>query len=429
MMPIVRTFSSAAAAVLVSGATALAADCAAPASWSDHAAVPPPQNDTAPDSNCAFHVWAWNTFLWMTQDVDNAPRFTTFYSIDALKALPDKSVLAAETLVLRPRSGKARSGPEVEGIDSILQAGSRGVLVNATPPGASSGRVTYFSQAVNDTFYDFVAKNGFYDQQTYLAADPTTNFPNGAMEFKFSWKVVAEGEDTSTFFTTPAKISKLVTDPASGNIVASLTETLDATVALVGIHVVGVVQDHPEFIWATFEHVNNAPDLPAGMGTGSTDPVSDKNYTFYAAGTPANRSNVSNSGRVAFAGDPSDQLVTPVVDVYRQFAWGSDTSADGKANATNVQSMNASVAAKTLSGDTIWQNYQLIGSVWGPPNTLVPNQQVTGVGSTMLSNATLETFTQTTQNCFSCHNTFPMEPGQPGMNMNVSHVFSELFRK
>jgi hypothetical protein len=30
---------------------------------------------------------------------------------------------------------------------------------------------------------------------------------------------------------------------------------------LVGLHVVLTVKDHPEFVWATFEHVRNAPGL------------------------------------------------------------------------------------------------------------------------------------------------------------------------
>ena len=34
------------------------------------------------------------------------------------------------------------------------------------------------------------------------------------------------------------------------------------TLALVGIHIVGTVQNHPEFVWSTFEHILNAPDAP-----------------------------------------------------------------------------------------------------------------------------------------------------------------------
>ena len=60
-------------------------------------------------------------------------------------------------------------------------------------------------------------------------------------------------------------------------------KTRPVTIALVGLHVVGVTANHPEFLWGTFEQVQNAPDLPPGLAYNSTDPVSNQSFTFYAA--------------------------------------------------------------------------------------------------------------------------------------------------
>ena len=58
-------------------------------------------------------------------------------------------------------------------------------------------------------------------------------------------------------------------------------------------------------------------------------------------------------------------------------------------------------------------------------------QQGILTGSTQLSNATIETFTQSQSaqgNCFACHNTVQVSslnsttPSLPGLNVNISHV-------
>jgi len=47
-----------------------------------------------------------------------------------------------------------------------------------------------------------------------------------------------------------------------GQIYAKPAEQSAAKMALVGMHVVGVVEHHPEFVWATFEHVDGLGDPP-----------------------------------------------------------------------------------------------------------------------------------------------------------------------
>lgn len=408
------------------------ADCTAPASWTSHAAVPAPDGTADFDSNCAFHTWSWNTFLWMTQTgADGSLMFESFptpaelFAADSPAKAADLPQGGGLSLIPRPDKLAVAKGALDEDLSSIEQAGLHGILVGQAPSGADGGHVVYFSQSVNQPFYDFVRAKGYYDKATYIAAPARENFPVGVMEFKFSWKLAQEGDVEAGFFVTEAQVAKLVTGP-DGNVVTDASQAEPQLVALVGAHVVGSVKDHPEMIWATFEHIGNAPDLPAGVSMGSDTPVSDQDFTFYAANTAARDANVSNGGTVAFT-DADAQLVGPVVNAVRQFAWGSDDSSAGQSNASDIQSLNASVATQVLADDPIWKNYQLIGSVWGPPNTLLPNQNVTPQGSTKLSNATIETFTQANQQCFSCHSTFAYNAEIRGKNLNLSHLFSQAF--
>ena len=403
--------------------------CVVPSSWTSHAAVPAPSN-AKPTTNCDFHVWAWNSFLWMTQDVGSGKlRFETFATLEELfdksatltsyGALPTK-----KKVVMTVRVNKSF---EVTGLDSIFQAGSHGALVHGLDK--TAGRAVYYSQNVNQSFFEFVRTNKYYDADTYAAADPKEVFPAGAAEFKYSWKIVPEGDDAVGFYSTMAQIYLLKeTTDSSGKktVVVDASRQEDVKVALVGIHVVGVVDGHPEFIWATFEHVDNAPDLPAGMSQQSDKPVSDKNWTFYHAGTPAKEANQNNSNDLKLV-DTVAQTLSPTVDVFRAFAYGGG---DAK-NTDNITSLNSGLHGGILKG-SVWENYMLVGGVWGQANSLTPGQLVSGIGSTSLANSTMETFDQTFAgvNCFACHGPLSKKLDGvtlPALNMNLSHIMVNGF--
>ena len=414
------------------------ADLAAMKTWFPHDQTSAPSNTLTSDTNCAFHVWSTQMFLWLTQNdpATGQPRVLSEYSLDELFAPlggeAEARIKAKQVLRLTPKTAKSDS-PD---LDEFQQAGSRGILVD------QNNRAVYYSQFVNDTFYDFVrstffsqGSGGTFDPALLAAATGQKDFfPSGAMELKISWKIVAEGEEGG-WFTTPAEIHKL--KEVDGKIVVDPDNTEQVTVAMVGMHVVGRVDDHPEMIWATFEQNDNAPDLPAGMQPDSSDPVSDRNWTFYKAGTAAKDSNQNPGGDLKL--DPATQSMTPVVNVFRQFAMGTINGGSGApTNRANIEMINGFYHDNFEPAGSVWQSYMEVGSIWMLPNTLEPGQfPITELrGSTMLSNSTMETYTQADDQCFSCHNTLPVKRpvgGQevtlPATNFNISHVLVvEYFR-
>lgn len=424
-----------------SNADCSAKDKEAMATWFPHSKTTIPSTTLTSPTNCAFHVWSTQMFLWLTQTdpATGQPRVLSQYSLtDLFTPLgADNPRRAAGTVLkLTPKLAKSNT-PD---LDLVHQAGSAGVLVD------QQNRSVYYSQHVNKTFYDFVRKR-FFSQQPGGTFDPdllasavgsNDFFIPGAMELKVSWKIVEAGTEVSTnkkVFTIPAEIYglKLV----DGKIVVDTASTHPATVALVGMHVVGVVEDHPEFIWATFEHQDNAPDLPAGLTPGSNEPVSDTSWTFYAAKTPAGGSNQNPAGTLSL--NEKTQALDPAVNVFRRFAFGTITGGpSASVNVANIQQINAFTARKLEPSDSVWKNYIEVGAIWMLPNTLKPDQfpSVELRGSTMLSNATMETYTQNEQQCFSCHNSLPSfksfvgsELKLPGTNFNLSHILvQEYFR-
>jgi hypothetical protein len=394
--------------------------CTAPSTWFPHSQTPE-QNSAgfpAKPNNCDFHQWSWNAFLWLTQEVNGAPRFVSMPA-NGIETPPG---------VLDPLIGRSAKGRT---LDLIEQAGPNGVMVDL------EGHPIYYSIHSDSTFGNFLQQNGLLDPAKLRAFNPDTPFPVGTLTLKAAWKVAASGGDTSSFYTRKAQIALLTTK--NGKIVVSdQTKTVD--VALVGFHIAGTVAGHPEMIWATFEQLRNAPDLPKPMaGMQPDDVVSDTNFTFYKAGTQFKECNVNAAGSGALHLDEAAQTLSPVTEVCRMAPWGGGSMN----NIGNIKSLNDSVHTQLKD---VWNNYFEVGAIWfNATDGLRPNctfqpgslecradpQTPILTGSTQLSNTAVETFTQSQSaqdNCFACHNTVQVTspntkaPSLPGLNVNLSHV-------
>ncbi|BFT31911.1 hypothetical protein D210916BOD24_30870 [Alteromonas sp. D210916BOD_24] len=409
--------------------------CEAEPTWFPHSQTPRPDDDKfQSSSNCVFHQWSWQMFLWLTQEWNSQPRFLSFESPQSLIGLEGRGMMPRRTKHGNPLS-----------FDEYLQAGTDGILID------HNGKAVYYSQYVNPTFANFI--KGINAEGTYSPTDdytnpinvqamgknnPNTEFPiygsAGAMELKASWRVLAEDENPSNIFVMKTQLNKLINTP--NGIQVSPTETYSARVALVGFHIGGIVQGHPEMIWATFEHNENAPDVSPDTGIGQ--PVSGENYTFYTANTKLEDCNI-NPAKDGLVLDEATQTFTPITQVCRRYPFGN--APDVKpGNTANIQSLNKSVQGK-LNQNEVWVHYDEIGAIWfKQENTLSPGLSLADdtllTGSLRLSNSTIETFTQQAtamNNCFRCHNTeqeFPPKMSLsplPATNLNISHAFQNIY--
>jgi hypothetical protein len=295
-------------------------DCAAPKEWFPK--TPKPTNEKPnPDEDCDFYKWAWQSFLYLTQpepDGDSRPRFLTFQTPADLfppastpRFVRNVAKNGKAVLSLTPRLAKE---PEAVGSNEFLQADSKGVLVD------QNGRVVYYAQHINEDFIKFVDDNHFRNVANIFRARADLEFPKGSLELKSSWKILGPNDDKSKFFTTSAVVSVLTLKNGVPTIDAH--QTRPETVALVGLHVVGVVDGHPEFIWATFEHNDNAPNLTPGDPATGNQPVDNtKDYTFYPKGTAAAE---CNKKRILKFKSQQDQTFEPSVPICRVFPFGGE---------------------------------------------------------------------------------------------------------
>ena len=301
-----------------------------------------------------------------------------------------------------------------------------------------NGHAIFYAVHLNEDYEQVIDKLHLRNNALNLAkVSPSEQFPRGTVEIKTAWQITLPNEDTSHYFTTQAIVAKLKNDPALDVVVDPTQAGKAETVKLIGIHIVFVMQDHSEFIWATFEHEDNAPNLAANGDPNSNDPVdATRDWSFYVKGAAAKISNhrPGQAGIPKLKLDEVSQTLTPSVSVFRQFEQGGETDAHKNA----IDEINDSVHGH-LGNDsklTVWQHYILIGASWlnrpelfkdghnfETDDVVTPVDPVLGGvlgGDVKLSDSVIETFTQNAPislppttppplhrgiACFGCHTT------------------------
>ena len=350
-----------------------------------------------------------------------------FFDVSPADSQGNRTLIAnTESNSLQLRSSKP------EEIGETGQAGSTsGVLIS------QAGSLLYYGIHVNDVYAYFLSmqKNGNLqpasfptttDDLTPIEAYAGKQFADGqalALELKTSWVDASTVVDKSRFITITAEVptyDKTSTTQwtPSGN------ETIE--LALVGMHIVGSALGHPEMIWATFEHVDNAPDNTYYYTNAAGETVK-KPYEpagdwllMEPAGVPtseANKEKMLLIGSDIVAQEPYN--VEPS-NTYRKNPWGS-TANDmaSAANNTLLISINDSVLGQLADGD-VRKNYILYGAIWTQNGGLPPSG--TQEGSLQLANSTLETYKQDI-NCFTCHS---IKSPAPSVSTSLSHIYDEI---
>lgn len=241
-----------------------------------------------------------------------------------------------------------------------------------------NGNLVWYEVKVNDVYYDYVVKNKYYDSRYQPKSG--IEFPAGsndgpgigAIRVKAAWMEVPNKADESRFYMTTA----LTYDEKSGRCEAK-------RMGLVGLHVVQKTETFPRWVWATFEHVDNAPTQEE-ISDGS---AAKKKWNFYDPKSNA----VPNQKPVA-------PFTTPV-QVVRVLPVSTNTDNANVAFRAAMQSLRA---------DNVWQNYMLVAAQWDGPEFSSTNFQ-----PVFAANTTMETYLQdpiddpnSPHGCMNCHNAF-----------------------
>jgi hypothetical protein len=420
----------------------------------------PAPGQSLPD-DCDFYRGAWQTFLYVTQPTNYKPTFLnykTFEDVFKIKPSPLFADAKPGLLSLAPRSVQSPNSVDVAtSISDLEQAGLQQVLID------QSGNAVWYAIHLNDEFVKFVHDYNLTDVNVLKQIPAELQFRAGVVELKSAWRIV-EGPVPKNFITTRATIPIFKHD-SGGKIVRDGNKSRAVTVALLSLHVVSVIEGHPEFIWATFEHVTHRQDgawvrdvAPSSKGNPNQTPVLVEALTDKYAVYPADPNNKTAPPVAdANAGNPlqglkldeKSQKFSPLTPVYRIFPASKSSETDEDDEIVKLNDSVKKLFKKFGTAETdVRSNYQLVAAVWlntpgadfksgvnfsdtdpnAPPRT-VP---LFG-GENRLSNMALESFTQPENsfpNCFSCHDTDRAGTKSPKLGiskLNVSHVLSKFY--
>ena len=280
------------------------------------------------------------------------------------------------------------------------------------------GHYAIFDILMNRQMFDYMIAHHLNSKSGQAAnSDVSVDFPAGqnsdktlgAFMLKVSWKILSQAEiDAKNFHMVDALV--LMPPPDDSRVERRcLTETL----GLIGFHAVHKTASRPQWIWTSFEHVQNVPDKDEVKANKLNGP-----YNFFSV-------------------DCGDHC--PVVNATPPRPWDPDPTLELKFRRDDsfksqiVRETPLTNAAKNMNKifqsmlqNSVWKNYMLISTQWpsafgctslhaqspdapAPKTDFLKQPDMTcSPAPTFLANSTLETYSQgnvpvASSSCIACH--------------------------
>jgi hypothetical protein len=305
---------------------------------------------------------------------------------------------------------KICQGLAPDGTDIVTMVGKTPNVLSATnqpfktgPLIDQNGQYVRYDILVNEPMFDYIVDNTLYSIAGQTAFTTPVDFPPGfvapnpppgappkpapgafgAIMIKVAWKPLGKNDNPAKFHTMTA----LVYQPAQVN--PAIKESCHkAVLGLVGMHIAHKTKNDPQWLWSTFEHVDNVP-TDADVAAKHLQ----ARYNFFNPACKTCKINDTpprpwDPNVVPFPGGYHSQI-TRVIPITKE-----------------VIALNN--AFHSLLKGKVWQNYMLISTQW--PTDATSTTDPTGKPAPIyLANTTAETYIQgkvpqSSSNCTACHN-------------------------
>jgi hypothetical protein len=245
------------------------------------------------------------------------------------------------------------------------------------------GNLARFEVRLNRPSFDAIVANRWYNVRGQDSAK-SVSFPASVVEVKAAWRVMAPADSPAVRARFLRRTAWVYT--AGGG--TQPTTCVRREVGLVGLHIAQKTQSRPQWVWATFEHVDNVPPFNAAPPPGRAVPYSFNNPACPEAKCPPNQSTERNG---VPTGKPTQ--VTRRVNIGQ---------AAQQANPQWRQALAQFVAGSPL------QFYQLVDVQWPQLPRQPPYGNPTPV---LVANTTMETYVAESS-CLKCHYTATTQSGK-----------------
>jgi hypothetical protein len=285
---------------------------------------------------------------------------------------PPKDWSQPETTTLCANAAELGSAP-TKLLADLNQGDDNGGVVG--PLVAQNRTYVRYEIRMNKVEFDQIVGKKFYLRDNLPVKDETGAaaelplFPDGTTNIKAAWREARPGESTDRYYRTDA----LAVDPITGR-------CDQRSFVLIGFHIGQRTPQRKQWIWSTFEHVDNVTvgaDAPAGTKPSLNDPSKPQSLG-------------ANPGQID-ASHPPKPDPDPVQVVFQ----AADNMIPSQTAATNTKWQSSSEIR-----NSVWRFYQLIKTQW-PIN---PNAGELGdpFPRRRVANLTMETYLQASS-CIACH--------------------------
>ena len=386
-----------------------------------------------------FDFYSWRTFIALNSPADGTPieqaqagSKTLWEDMNSFKQLLDVMLPAnqlppkwptdtkgmqdeRERMVPAECSDKHHQFPQSKIVKMIEESFNEpfktGPLID------QQGRYAIFDILMNRQMFNYIMANHL-NTQAGQSANTTlsVDFPAGqnaksefgAFMLKVSWKILSAAEiEAKNFHMIDALV--LMPEPAEKGV---KPQCLAEKLGLVGFHAVHKTASRPQWIWTSFEHVQNVP---------ARDEVTAHNfhgpYNFFSV---ACKGNCTENATPPTPWDPDPSL--PL-----QFRKNNSFKSQivRETPLTNA-AKNMNAIFHSMLSSSVWKNYMLISTQW-PSAFSCTSLQSKGAGApdpktdflkqpdmtcspapTFMANSTLETYSQgdvplASSSCIACH--------------------------
>jgi hypothetical protein len=262
----------------------------------------------------------------------------------------------------------------------------------ANPLVAQNRTYTRYEVRFNKEEFDTIDQNQWYIRSKLPTAANPGKFRIGSIEVKAAWRILNDRDTAEVrrrYYVTKALVFDPDATDQAGSIVCNMQD-----VALVGLHIVSKTRLRPQWIWTSFEHVDNVP--PRGDGDAREPDAKDSRvpYSYNSGMPPAGLAPKRAPPSITQNNHPPNPDPMQVVRMER-------------IKGETMQRNRAYWALPEIRG-TIWENYMLVMTQW-PKTPGQPNGDpfpIVGPTNppTNLANTTMETYLQGPgASCMQCH--------------------------
>lgn len=275
--------------------------------------------------------------------------------------------------------GVSKLLPRVTKVDDVVDAVLQALPADGTLPATlkdQDGRLVRYEVLLNRPLFDAITGDELYDGEVQARAE-RIEFPVGSQLLKAAWRAV--GPDEAPFFHT---VEACVCDDGP---LGQPGHCRPETMGLAGWHLMTRTASAPQWIWSTFEQVDNVVSTH-----GAVSPLADPHCPEELC--PPNR----------------QTPLTMPTQVRRviQIPGAEPDCSKPRAAVDDLVTLNGDVQKTLAEMGSVFENYELVGTQWArpwPSTDAAAARSEFDVLPTVLANTTMETFSQETSTCMGCH--------------------------